>query len=230
MLFTGDAITAEQAQQLGMVSDVVPLPSSRTTPSPSPSGSPASPSIGLKLAKQAVNQTLDAQGHLGSLQAAFSLHELGHAHNMVASTARPSTPTAPPSSARSRKSRRRPEPAAPLIRRSRTGRSKARARGGTCSRDLHAAGCRVGLLRAGLDWIRWEISSQAPGAIPDSGRIVMLSQVTRNSVSLPLSTRNTPAKLNFTLFPVGANGPSAPSAFPRMWRRRRSCRPRRRRA
>jgi enoyl-CoA hydratase len=38
--------------------------------------------MGLKLAKQAVNQALDAQGQWAAIQAAFSLHELGHSHNM----------------------------------------------------------------------------------------------------------------------------------------------------
>jgi enoyl-CoA hydratase len=37
--------------------------------------------LGLKLAKLAVNQALEAQGLWSSVQAAFSLHHLGHAHN-----------------------------------------------------------------------------------------------------------------------------------------------------
>jgi enoyl-CoA hydratase len=38
--------------------------------------------MGLKLAKQAVNQSLDAQGQWTAIQAAFSLHQLAHSHNM----------------------------------------------------------------------------------------------------------------------------------------------------
>ena len=83
MLFTGDALTAQQAQQLGMVSDVVPLSELEDYTLALAERIARQPSIGLKLAKQAVNQTLDAQGIWSSLQAAFSLHELGHAHNMV---------------------------------------------------------------------------------------------------------------------------------------------------
>ena len=39
------------------------------------------PSIGLKLAKQSVNQAQDAQGLWTALQAAMSLQQLGHSHN-----------------------------------------------------------------------------------------------------------------------------------------------------
>ena len=38
------------------------------------------PSMGLKLAKQSVNQSLDAQGFYTALQAAFGMHHLGHAN------------------------------------------------------------------------------------------------------------------------------------------------------
>ena len=38
------------------------------------------PSMGLKLAKQSVNQAQDAQGYYTALQAAMSLQQLGHAH------------------------------------------------------------------------------------------------------------------------------------------------------
>jgi enoyl-CoA hydratase len=40
------------------------------------------PSMALKLAKQSVNQSLDAQGQWAAIQAAFNLHQLGHSHNM----------------------------------------------------------------------------------------------------------------------------------------------------
>jgi len=38
------------------------------------------PAMGLRLAKLSVNQSLDAQGQWTAIQAAFSLHHLGHAH------------------------------------------------------------------------------------------------------------------------------------------------------
>ena len=39
------------------------------------------PMMGLKLAKQSVNQAQDAQGLWSALQAAMSLQQLGHSHN-----------------------------------------------------------------------------------------------------------------------------------------------------
>jgi enoyl-CoA hydratase len=41
------------------------------------------PSFGLKLAKQSVNQAIDAQGFRSALQAAFSLQQLAHTHLRV---------------------------------------------------------------------------------------------------------------------------------------------------
>ena len=41
------------------------------------------PMVGLKLAKQSVNQMQDAQGLWPSLQAAMSLQHMGHAHERL---------------------------------------------------------------------------------------------------------------------------------------------------
>jgi enoyl-CoA hydratase len=41
------------------------------------------PSFALKLAKESVNQALEAQGQLTALKAAFSMQHLAHAHNRV---------------------------------------------------------------------------------------------------------------------------------------------------
>lgn len=82
MLFTGDAISAERAFQLGMVNDVVPPDDLDSFSRALAERIASRPTMGLKLAKQAVNQALDAQGQWGAIQAAFSLHELGHSHNM----------------------------------------------------------------------------------------------------------------------------------------------------
>jgi enoyl-CoA hydratase len=38
--------------------------------------------MGLRLAKLAVNHSLEAQGLWNSVQTAFYLHHLGHSHNM----------------------------------------------------------------------------------------------------------------------------------------------------
>ncbi len=71
MLFTGEAITAEEAKSLGMVNHVVPGHIAKQ------------PMVGLKLAKQSVNQMQDAQGLWPALQAAMSLQHMGHAHERL---------------------------------------------------------------------------------------------------------------------------------------------------
>jgi enoyl-CoA hydratase len=83
MLFTGDALSAEDARRLGMVTDVVRVDELAAYTLSLAERIATRPSMGLKLAKQAVNQALDAQGQRTAVQAAFSLHETGHAHNMV---------------------------------------------------------------------------------------------------------------------------------------------------
>lgn len=82
MLFTGEAITAADAWRLGMVTEVVPEDRLATATLELAAKIASRPLIGLKLAKQAVNQVLDAQGMWTSVQAGFSLHQLGHSHNM----------------------------------------------------------------------------------------------------------------------------------------------------
>lgn len=82
MLFTGDAIPAERAFQLGMVNHVVAAAELEGFTRALAERIATRPTMGLKLAKQAVNQSLDAQGQWAAIQAAFSLHELGHSHNM----------------------------------------------------------------------------------------------------------------------------------------------------
>jgi enoyl-CoA hydratase len=43
----------------------------------------ARPSIGLKLAKQAVNFSMDVQGQYQAITAALAMHHVGHAHARV---------------------------------------------------------------------------------------------------------------------------------------------------
>jgi enoyl-CoA hydratase len=82
LLFTGDAITAHEAQQLGMVNHVVAREDLADYTRAMANRIATRPTVGLKLAKQAVNQSLDAQGQWSAIQGAFSLHELGHSHSM----------------------------------------------------------------------------------------------------------------------------------------------------
>ena len=81
LLFTGGALSAEEARALGMVNRVVPRADLEQATLELATRIARMPSMGLKLAKQAVNQSVDAQGQRVAVQAAFSLHHVGHAHN-----------------------------------------------------------------------------------------------------------------------------------------------------
>lgn len=81
MLFTGEAISAEEARALGMVNTVVARDELEAYTLDLARRIASRPSMGLKLAKQSVNQMQDGQGLWPSLQAAMSLQQLGHSHN-----------------------------------------------------------------------------------------------------------------------------------------------------
>ena len=81
MLFTGRAITADEAHRAGMVSRVVPRDELEDTTLELASHIAKRPMFGLNLAKQSVNHTLDAMGMYTAIQSAFGLHQVGHNHN-----------------------------------------------------------------------------------------------------------------------------------------------------
>jgi enoyl-CoA hydratase len=81
MLFTGEAISAEDAKSFGMVNHVVPRGELTEFTTDMAEHIAQRPSFGLKLAKQSVNQMQDSQGLWTALQAAMSLQQLGHANN-----------------------------------------------------------------------------------------------------------------------------------------------------
>ena len=81
MLFTREAISAEEGRQLGMVNHVVTIDELERRTLDLATRIAARPSMGLKLAKQSVNRAQDAQGLYTALQAAMSLQQLGHSHN-----------------------------------------------------------------------------------------------------------------------------------------------------
>jgi enoyl-CoA hydratase len=83
LLFTGDWVTAADAHRLGMVNHVVPADDLRAFTMDMASRIAQRPSFALRLAKESVNQTLDAQGQFTAFRAAFSLQHLGHAHNRI---------------------------------------------------------------------------------------------------------------------------------------------------
>jgi enoyl-CoA hydratase len=83
MLFTGEAVTAEEAYNLGMVNHVVPLDQLDGATLDLARKIAARDNFGLRLAKMAVNQALDAQGFWAAQQASFNLQHLGHAHSRI---------------------------------------------------------------------------------------------------------------------------------------------------
>lgn len=79
LLFTGDAITAQQAEQLGMVNKVVPLDELVATTMAMAQRIAKQDAFTLRMAKRAVNRTLDIQGFTSSIDAIFDMHHFGHA-------------------------------------------------------------------------------------------------------------------------------------------------------
>jgi enoyl-CoA hydratase len=83
MLFTGRAITAQEALMHGMVNKVVPRDELEAATLEMASHIAKRPMFGLTLAKQSVNNALDAMGQYTALQSAFGLHHVGHSHNRL---------------------------------------------------------------------------------------------------------------------------------------------------
>ena len=83
MLFTGDAISAQEGKELGMVNHVVPNAELTAFTLNLARRIAKQPPFGLKLAKLAVNQSLDAQGMYNAIHSAFGLHHLGHANARI---------------------------------------------------------------------------------------------------------------------------------------------------
>lgn len=83
LLFTGDSITAAQAEQLGMVNRVVPQERLADETLELARRIADRPQFGLRLAKASVNRSIDAQGQAAAIDHAFALHNLGHANNLA---------------------------------------------------------------------------------------------------------------------------------------------------
>ncbi|MCH9671853.1 MAG: enoyl-CoA hydratase, partial [Gammaproteobacteria bacterium] len=81
MLFTGGIMSASEARSAGMVNHVVPRAELEDFTLSLATRIAERPSMGLRLAKQSVNQAQDAQGLWTALQAAMSLQQIGHANN-----------------------------------------------------------------------------------------------------------------------------------------------------
>jgi enoyl-CoA hydratase len=83
LLFTGESITAQEAMTLGMVNKVVEAANLDLATLQMAQIIAQRPGFALKLAKESVNQALEAQGQYTAMKAAFSLQHLGHANNRL---------------------------------------------------------------------------------------------------------------------------------------------------
>ena len=83
LLFTGGVMSAVEARSAGMVNHVVPRDELGEFTDQMAERIAKRPSMGLRLAKQSVNQAQDAQGIWTALQSAMSLQQLGHANARI---------------------------------------------------------------------------------------------------------------------------------------------------
>jgi len=85
ILFTGRAVTASEAEQVGMVNRVVPLAELETATMDLARQIAQMHPFALRQAKRAVNQTLDVQGFYAAVQSVFDIHETGHGNALSVS-------------------------------------------------------------------------------------------------------------------------------------------------
>lgn len=82
MLFTSDALSAQDAHRLGMVNHVVPREELSDYVMALATSIAEKPLFALKLTKEAVNTAQDNQGRVNAMQTSFALHQLCHSHNV----------------------------------------------------------------------------------------------------------------------------------------------------
>jgi enoyl-CoA hydratase len=82
-LFLGERVDASRAYQIGMVNRVVQRASLDAETEDMAERIARMPRFGLALAKQAVHQAEEAMGMRSGIDAAFTLHQLAHAHNFA---------------------------------------------------------------------------------------------------------------------------------------------------
>jgi enoyl-CoA hydratase len=82
MLFTSDAITAAEAQALGMVNKVVPRDQLQQATMEMARKIAMKSRFALKMAKLSINGVQDAAGRELAMKNAFHLHQLAHTHNL----------------------------------------------------------------------------------------------------------------------------------------------------
>ncbi len=80
LLLTGDAIDADEAHRLGMISKVFPADALEERTIEFARRIAELPTMTALLIKEAVNQSVDNMGFYNALNACFTLHELNHSH------------------------------------------------------------------------------------------------------------------------------------------------------
>jgi enoyl-CoA hydratase len=80
LMLTGDAIDADDAYRLGMVSKVYPAAQLADKTLAFARRIAAVPTMAALMIKESVNQSVDNMGFYNALQSCFTLHELNHAH------------------------------------------------------------------------------------------------------------------------------------------------------
>jgi enoyl-CoA hydratase len=88
LLLTGDAIDAEEAHQLGMVSKIFPEAELSDKTLDFARRIANVPTMAALLVKEAVNQTVDNMGFTNALNASFTIHELNHSYYAAKSNGR----------------------------------------------------------------------------------------------------------------------------------------------
>lgn len=80
MLYTGDSISAKDAQTMGMVNEIYPRAELEAKTLELARRIARQPLFALKITKMAVNAAEDQQGRKTAIDHAFALHHLGHSH------------------------------------------------------------------------------------------------------------------------------------------------------
>ncbi|MCU1487156.1 MAG: Enoyl-CoA hydratase/isomerase [Actinomycetia bacterium] len=90
LLFTGGSVTAEEAREIGMVNKVVPLDDLVPATMELAHRIAQQDSFALRMAKRAVNHTLDVQGYTTAIDACFDMHHFGHTRARIVTGGYPS--------------------------------------------------------------------------------------------------------------------------------------------
>jgi len=90
LLFTAGSINAQEAKQLGMVNKVVPLEELVPATMEMARRIARMDSFALRMAKRAVNHTMDIQGYTAAIDSCFDMHHLGHARAALDNNGMPS--------------------------------------------------------------------------------------------------------------------------------------------